>query len=236
VTERTSYIDFWGLRNEAASLAARAVQDGLGARNANTVLEEVKAANVAQQGAMEALLAAVTNARENGSSWSDIGRALGLTRQGARQRFADLSEEEALIYSIYATRQAGEVIHVPKPMALLLPAFSWIRRGIDEGHYGEASFYMDGREAFIKVDVSDYLRHHPAVAANLLVTDEFRDPISKGRVLLARRSIQPPGVMDELNVGTRVIASREWCRVIGFTGSDVQLLPDNRDLPDTPPA
>jgi hypothetical protein len=232
MTESAGYVDFWGLRNRAASMAARAVEDGLGVRDANTALDEVKAANVAQQGATEALLVAVTNARDNGSSWTDIGRALGLTKQGARQRFADLSDEEALIYSIYATRQAGEVIHVPKPMAVLLPAFSWIRQGIDEGRYGEASFYVDGREAFIKVDVSDYLIHHPSVAASLLVTDEFRDPLSKGRVLLARRSVQASDMMDNLTVGSRVIASGEWCRVIGFTDSDIQLLPDNRDLPN----
>lgn len=74
---------------------------------------------------------------------------------------------------------------------------------------------MDGREAFIKVDVSDYLSHHLGVAVSLLVTDETRDPVSKSPVLLARRSVQASDVMDDLAVGTRVIASGEWCRVIG---------------------
>src|ERR1700728_329534 len=164
MTDPIRYVDYWGLREEAARLARKAVTEGLGVRDATTALEEVKAANVAQQGAMEAFLAAVNNARETGSSWSDIGRALGLTKQGARQRFVELSDEDALVSSIYAARRAEEVVQVPKPMALLLPAFSWIRRGIDEGRYGEASFYFDGREAFIKVDVADYLRHHPAVS------------------------------------------------------------------------
>ncbi len=228
----TGYVDFRQIRTAAASLASQAVHDAFGPRrDANTALEGVKAANVAAQGTTEAVVASVTAARGAGASWTDIGRALGVTKQGARQRFAELSEEDPLIYGIYATRQAGEVIQVPKPWAIVLPAFAWIREGIDGGKYGEASTYVDGREAFIKVDRIDFVKNHPSVTESLLVTDEFRDPSSCGRVLLARRSVQPPELVADLEVGDWVLANGERCRVHGFTESDIQLLPERRDFP-----
>lgn len=71
---------------------------------------------------------------------------------------------------------------------------------------------------------------HPAASESLLAT-EFRDPMSKGRVLLVRRSIQPPDLVADLEVGDWVLANGERCRVHGFTDSDIQLLPQRRDLP-----
>lgn len=164
--KQAGYVDYWQVRNTAESLAVNAVVDGRGTRDASTALDEIKAANVAQQGAMQAVLNAVLRARECGTSWSDIGRALGITKQGAQQRFAEL-DEDALARAIFETRRRGSVVHVPKPMAIVLPSFAWIREGLDENRYRDGSLRIDGGEAYVQVDVADYLEHHPAANADL---------------------------------------------------------------------
>lgn len=44
----------------------------------------------------DALVTAVRAQHAQGQSWTDIGRALGVTRQAARQRFADLPSTPAV--------------------------------------------------------------------------------------------------------------------------------------------
>jgi hypothetical protein len=51
------------------------------------VLGWVAAANQQARAAEATLAAAVTRARQHGASWSAIGAQLGLSRQGAQQRF-----------------------------------------------------------------------------------------------------------------------------------------------------
>jgi len=52
------------------------------------VLAWISTAQQALDLAERILSAAVTRARQNGSSWADIGTQLGITRQAAQQRFA----------------------------------------------------------------------------------------------------------------------------------------------------
>jgi hypothetical protein len=154
------YVDFRRVRSEAVSIAERAVQAGFGVRDASTALDEIKAANVANQATTQALLNALVHARDHGLAWADIGRALGITKQGAQKRFAE-EDEEALLRAIIETRSAGHVVRVPKPIAILLPAFQWIRDGLDHGTYSDGSLRTDGGQAYVQVSRSDYLEHHP---------------------------------------------------------------------------
>jgi len=55
------------------------------------VLGWVATAHQQTRAADAALAAAVTRARQTGASWSAIGNQLGLTRQGAQQRFTHAS-------------------------------------------------------------------------------------------------------------------------------------------------
>lgn len=154
------YVDFWRLRSDAASLAERAVQAGLGSRDATTALDEIKASNVANQATTQAILNAIVNARDFGLSWADIGRALGVTKQGAQKRYAE-TDEEALVRAIIQARSAGQVVRVPKPIAVLLPAFQWIRDGLDQGVYSDGSLRVDGGQAYVQVGRAEYIEHHP---------------------------------------------------------------------------
>jgi hypothetical protein len=154
------YVDFRRVRSEAASIAERAVQAGFGVRDGSTALEEIKAANVANQATTQAVLNAVVHARDHGLPWADIGRALGITKQGAQKRFAE-EDEDALVRAIFETRSAGQVVRVPKPIAVLLPAFQWIRDGLDRGTFSDGSVRIDGGQAYVQVSRADYLEHHP---------------------------------------------------------------------------
>jgi len=55
-------------------------------------LVELRAATAAQQDAEGRIEAAVRAARRAGASWGVIGAQLGITRQGARQRFERLGD------------------------------------------------------------------------------------------------------------------------------------------------
>jgi hypothetical protein len=55
----------------------------------SAVLEEVGVAALAYDTARRALEEAVGQARAHGFSWSEVGGALGITRQAAFQRFSD---------------------------------------------------------------------------------------------------------------------------------------------------
>ena len=55
------------------------------------VLDWVATARQQTRAADAALASAVTRARQSGASWSAIGSQLGLTRQGAQQRFTRAS-------------------------------------------------------------------------------------------------------------------------------------------------
>jgi hypothetical protein len=156
----TGYVDYRQVRSEAGELAEQAVTAARGVRDRSTALEEIKAANVANQATTQAILNAIVNARDYGHPWSDIGLALGITKQGAQRRLAE-ADEDALIRAIIQTRSAGQVVRVPKPIAILLPAFQWIRDGLDSGSFSDASLRIDGGQAFIPVSRGDYLLHHP---------------------------------------------------------------------------
>ena len=54
-------------------------------------LAELRAAAAARQDAVERINAAAMRARSEGASWGVIGAQLGMTRQGARQRFERLA-------------------------------------------------------------------------------------------------------------------------------------------------
>jgi L-amino acid N-acyltransferase YncA len=51
------------------------------------VLSELRAAAAARRAAEERVESAVANARNVGLSWGIVGAQLGITRQGARQRY-----------------------------------------------------------------------------------------------------------------------------------------------------
>ncbi len=154
------YVDFRRVRSEAASIAERAVQAGFGVRDGSTAFEEIKAANVANQATTQAILNAVVHARDHGLAWADIGRALGITKQGAQKRFAE-EDEDALVQAIFETRSAGQVVRVPKPIAILLPSFQWIRDGLNRGTFSDGSLRIDGGQAYVQVSRAEYLEHHP---------------------------------------------------------------------------
>lgn len=57
----------------------------------SAVLRELRAAAAARRAAEDRVEAAVINARNVGLSWGVVGAQLGITRQGARQRFEPVS-------------------------------------------------------------------------------------------------------------------------------------------------
>ncbi len=57
----------------------------------SAVLRELRAAAAARRAAEDRVEAAVINARNLGLSWGVVGAQLGITRQGARQRFEPVS-------------------------------------------------------------------------------------------------------------------------------------------------
>lgn len=56
------------------------------------VLQELRAAAASRRAAEDRVEAVVTAARSAGLSWGVIGAQLGVTRQGARQRFERLND------------------------------------------------------------------------------------------------------------------------------------------------
>lgn len=54
------------------------------------ILAELAVAAAAFQAARRSLEAAVDRARSAGASWSEVGQAVGMSRQGAFQRFGSL--------------------------------------------------------------------------------------------------------------------------------------------------
>lgn len=56
-------------------------------------LEELRAAAAARREADSRIEAAALRAHRNGASWGVIGAQLGMTRQGARQRFEPLTRD-----------------------------------------------------------------------------------------------------------------------------------------------
>ena len=54
-------------------------------------LAELRAAAAERQDAVDRINAAAVRARSEGASWGVIGAQLGMTRQGARQRFERLT-------------------------------------------------------------------------------------------------------------------------------------------------
>jgi len=67
-----------------------AVEQGHVNRVDGVVFRELRAAAAGRRAAQERLEAAVVAAKQAGLSWGTIGAQLGVTRQGARQRFERL--------------------------------------------------------------------------------------------------------------------------------------------------
>ena len=65
----------------------RAVEQGRVRPVSGAVLRELRAAAAERRAAEDRLEAAVVAAKQAGLSWGVIGSQLGVTRQGARQRF-----------------------------------------------------------------------------------------------------------------------------------------------------
>lgn len=68
---------------------ARRILRAMGRRLASADVEDLVDLVQLRDEVDKALDTAVAGTRENGASWTEIGRALGVTRQAARQRFAD---------------------------------------------------------------------------------------------------------------------------------------------------
>jgi hypothetical protein len=65
---------------------------GCGAVTGGEVLAELRAAAAARRDADSRIEAAALRAYREGASWGVIGTQLGMTRQGARQRFERLTK------------------------------------------------------------------------------------------------------------------------------------------------
>lgn len=59
------------------------------------LLAWIRTAHQALAEAEQTLLAAITRARQNGTSWTEVGTQLGVTRQAAQQRFTRASVDES---------------------------------------------------------------------------------------------------------------------------------------------
>lgn len=68
------------------------LEDGHGEAKDGADLRAVGEALVAVDEAQAELVAAVASARGHGRSWTDVANVLGVSRQAARQRFADAVE------------------------------------------------------------------------------------------------------------------------------------------------
>jgi hypothetical protein len=171
------FVDYRSIYSVALNLPSAAVKHGLGTENEVTLLAEIRAANVANQATTQAILNAVVNARDRGQSWSEIGRALGVTKQGAQKRYVE-PDEDALVRAIVETRSVESFVRVPKPIAMLLPAFEWIRKAIDANQFGEASLRIHEDEEYVDVPRDEYLRRHPtAIAARFFLQQLTELPV-----------------------------------------------------------
>jgi hypothetical protein len=114
---------------------------------------------------VQALINAVKRARQTGSSLAAIGRAMGMTKQGAQQRFAEAPDggAGALLSAILETCVRGQPVAIPKPMALLFPPLDWVREGLAlaQGRYQDASVHLDGRDAYVGVGRDEFLAPPP---------------------------------------------------------------------------
>jgi len=75
-----------------------AVDDVRDLRRIGVALQEIDTAQ-------DALRSAVATARDNGRSWTEIANILGVSRQAARQRFADEAEDSH--HAIRKSRRAS---------------------------------------------------------------------------------------------------------------------------------
>ena len=71
----------------------RAVEQGRVRPVDGAVFQELRAAAAARRAAQERVDAAVIAAKRSGLSWGTIGAQLGITRQGARQRYERLIQQ-----------------------------------------------------------------------------------------------------------------------------------------------
>lgn len=83
---------------DPATTPPSAVDDVRDLRRIGTALQDIDAAQ-------DSLRAAITAARENGRSWTDIANVLGVSRQAARQRFANDPEDGR--HAIQKSRRAS---------------------------------------------------------------------------------------------------------------------------------
>lgn len=81
------YVDFIHLRRTVQGFAHATVLESYGVMTPEAVSQEIYAANVALQAAKSGLHDAVDRAGKAGFSWTEIGRAMGITKQAAQQRF-----------------------------------------------------------------------------------------------------------------------------------------------------
>ncbi|MGC8626790.1 MAG: hypothetical protein ACP5VR_04390 [Acidimicrobiales bacterium] len=158
-----SYVDYWRLYQEAALLPRNFVQKGFGPEGSGNPIDEVGAANVANGATEQALIDAVERARQAGSSWAAIGRAMGMTKHGAQQRFTGAADggAAALLRAVLETCTRGRLVAIPKAMALLFPPLDWVRQGLAEGRYKAASAHLHGSDPYVGVSRDDFSRHHP---------------------------------------------------------------------------
>jgi hypothetical protein len=75
------------VRSAVRTLPSRAIADIHGSVGPDDALAQLRLAGVALDAAHDGLEAAVGFARECGYSWTVIGAVLGISRQGAEQRF-----------------------------------------------------------------------------------------------------------------------------------------------------
>ena len=81
-------VDRGAIAQAVQAIAASVLEDRPNRRPTKTDrIQMVATASAALDAAKESLDETVRQARRNGASWSDIGTALGISRQGAFQRF-----------------------------------------------------------------------------------------------------------------------------------------------------
>jgi len=78
-----------GVRATVRAIPAITIGDIQGDIGPDDALAQLRLAGVALDAAHDGLETAVGYARDCGYSWSAIGAVLGITRQGAEQRFRD---------------------------------------------------------------------------------------------------------------------------------------------------
>ena len=87
MTLPTGEPDFWGVSARCRRLGESELGEQGATPKFETILQRVKVQNVARQATEEGLLDEIRTARRLGQTWRDIGLTLGMTKQGAQQRF-----------------------------------------------------------------------------------------------------------------------------------------------------